>query len=162
MEAIHLLILLIAMFLGIIIYLFKKYNSNLDRLEAEGLQYRATFDYKGGLDDRLPEIMKWVEVYPEKIKILFDEKQGEYFYNSMSKVRLMTKEQMESYISMSRVALAGVFALAMKKQREVSSYFVVIEMDDGQSILLSTDSRSKCEKMFEVINNNIQKSKQLS
>lgn len=156
---ISIVILLIALGLVFIpiIYVCVKATNHKTKLEEQGLEYRSFFKYEGGLDGRLPEDLSNIEIYHSHIRLILSKKNEEFNYSQIEKVKIMTKSQMESYISAGRVAMFGVLSLAMKKQKDVDRFFVIIELNDEQSIVLSTNYRNQCEKTYEYLNKNLQR-----
>lgn len=141
-----------------IVYVFVKSAKHSEKLREQGLEYSKLFKYEGGLDGKLPTLSN-LEIYPNNIKLILGNKSEEFEYSQIEKVSVMTKSQMKNYISVGRAAMFGVLSLAMKKEKEVEKFFIVIELKDNQSIALSTQFRNQCEKTYEYINKNLQKCK---
>lgn len=140
-----------------IIYVCMKSANRSEQLREQGLEYSKFFKYEGGLDGRLAEDLSNLEIFPDHIRLILGKNIEKFDYSQIEKVKIMTKSQMESYISAGRVAMFGVLSLAMKKQKDVDRFFVIIELNDEQSIVLSTNYRNQCEKTYEYLNKNLQR-----
>lgn len=138
-----------------IIYVCIKASSHNKKLREQGLEYSKLLNYEGGLNGKLP-VLSNLEIYPNNIKLILGNESEEFEYSQIEKISVMTKSQMKNYISVGRAAMFGVLSLAMKKEKEVEKFFVVIELKDEQSIVLSTQFRNQCEKVYEYINKNLQ------
>ncbi|HII4449368.1 hypothetical protein [Clostridium perfringens] len=144
-----------------IVYLVRSYFKHEDKLKEMGMEERYILNYEGGLYNRLPEATM-LEVYSDYIKLTFG-KYNDYFHClNITKVNMLSDSQMESYISAGRVAMFGVLSLAMKKQKEIDKYYIVLELDNEQSIVLSTQYRNRCEKIHNLIYEKVQKCKMLN
>ncbi|MDM0587673.1 hypothetical protein QTH25_12930 [Clostridium perfringens] len=137
-------------------YIGLKSANRSEKLREQGLEFEGLFSYEGGLDGVLPENLVNLEVFTDCVKLILSKKDEYICYSQIQKVKIMSRTQVESYVSSGRVAMFGVLSLAMKKNKDVDMFYTIIELKDNQSIILSTKFRNKCEKVYEYLNKNLQ------
>ncbi|MBS4894073.1 MAG: hypothetical protein KHZ90_09920 [Veillonella parvula] len=137
-------------------YVGLKSANRSEKLREQGLEFEGLFSYEGGLDGVLPENLANLEVFTDCIKLILSKKDEYICYSQIQKVKIMSRTQVESYVSSGRLAMFGVLSLAMKKNKNVDMFYTIIELKDNQSIILSTKFRNKCEKVYEYLNKNLQ------
>ncbi len=137
-------------------YIGLKSANRSEKLREQGLEFEGLFSYEGGLDGVLPENLANLEVFTDCIKLILGKKDEYICYSQIQKVKIMSRTQVESYVSSGRLAMFGVLSLAMKKNKDVDMFYTIIELKDNQSIILSTKFRNKCEKVYEYLNKNLQ------
>lgn len=147
----------------IITYLFaKSANDNIEKQKAnEGIREAAIFEYCGGNDKIIQDcrvMLFWFERY-DYLLVKYDKMRDPFEdvipYENIIKVSAKTESQVRQDVTLTRLAIFGIFALGMKKEQKTNKYFLVIKYlgEDGeeQNLILGGADQSQLNAYNKII-----------
>lgn len=132
-------LVIVAIVSGIIAFCGEK---TTERVKEEiGLSEVGTFEYCGGNDNIIKNCKVMLSWYKNGSYLEIQYRLGlnpieeKIPYDKIIKVSGKTEIQIKNDVTLTRLALFGIFAFGMKKERKESNYFLVIEYinEDGEN-----------------------------
>ena len=118
-------------------------NEKIKKWESQGLHYIKTYygdgikyRYIGGLERHQKETyIKEINFFKEKIQLLLGESGvANISVKRIKKASLMSSIEIQEKIGLGKIAVFGVFALAMKNKKNINKRYINIELDEGDGV----------------------------